>query len=376
MAAKQRIYRIGIVGSYGGLNLGDEAILQSIVQQIRASIKAEITIFSRDAEDTRQRHAVDTAVSTRHLSRNELVPLIEPLDLLILGGGGILFDVEARMFLREAIIAEELRVPFMVYAIGAGPLQDPAAQKAVRDCLDGAAIVTVREAAARQVLEEAGVRREIIVTADPALLMVPEPMPRGALPPEAVEWKGPVVGMSVREPGGAAPNVNIEVYHQLLANAADFMVDRYGAEIVFVPMERGVLDMQHSHAVVSRMLRPQRAAVLKGEYTPGQLMTLISRFSFGVGMRLHFMIFSALQHVPFVALPYAAKVGGFLDQLGIDSPPIELVNAGRLIAHIDRAWDRRRSLTRHTEHALPALQASARHTHELMLDLLRAQERG
>jgi polysaccharide pyruvyl transferase CsaB len=371
MASRQRVYRIGIVGSYGGLNLGDEAILQSIVQQIRASIRAHITIFSRDADDTRQRHAVDAAVSTRHLSRDELVRLIEPLDLLVLGGGGILFDVEARVFLREAIIANELRVPVMVYAIGAGPLHDPAVQAAVCECLDSAAIVTVREAAARQVLEAAGVRREIIVTADPALLLTPEPMPRGALPPEAVEWKGPVVGMSVREPGGAAPNLSENIYHQLLANAADFMVDRYGAEIVFVPMERGVLDMQHSHAVVASMLRPQRATVLKGEYTPGQLMALIGRFSFAVGMRLHFMIFSALQHVPFVALPYAAKVGGFLDQIGIGAPPIELVNAGRLIAHIDRSWDRRRSLTRRIERALPALQASARHTHELMLGLLR-----
>lgn len=374
MAGKQRVYHIGIVGSYGGLNLGDEAILQSIVQQIRASIQARITVFSRDAEDTRQRHAIDVAVSTRQLSRDELARFVEPLDLLLIGGGGILFDGEARLFLREAVIAHELHVPYMVYAIGAGPLQDPAAQEAVRDCLNGAAIITVREAAARQALEAAGVRREIVVTADPALLLRPEPMARTALPAEAVEWKRPVVGMSVREPGAAAPNLSEEVYHQLIANAADFMVDRYGAEIVFVPMERGVLDMQHSHAVVSRMLRPQRAAVLKGEYTPGQLMTLIGRFSFAVGMRLHFMIFSALQHVPFVALPYAAKVGGFLDQIGIGAPPIELVNAGRLIAHIDRSWDRRRSQVRHVEQALPALQAAARHTHELMLGLLRARE--
>jgi polysaccharide pyruvyl transferase CsaB len=371
MAAKQRVYRIGIVGSYGGLNLGDEAILQSMLQQIRASIKAEITVFSRDAADTRQRHAVAAAVATRQLSRDELVRLIEPLDLLIVGGGGILFDTEARMFLREATVARELGVPFMTYAIGAGPLHDPAVQEAVCDCLDDAAIVTVREAAARQALEAAGLRREIVVTADPALLLAPEPMPRGALPAEAVEWKRPVVGMSVREPGGAAPDISEDTYHQLLANAADFMVDRYGAEVVFVPMERGVLDMQHSHAVASRMLRPQRAAVLKGEYTPGQLMTIMDRFEFAVGMRLHFMIFAALQQVPFVALPYAAKVGGFLDQLGIESPPIELVNAGRLIAHIDRAWDRRRTLTRKIERALPAVQACARQSHDLMLGLLR-----
>jgi len=28
-------YRIGITGSYGGLNLGDEAILQSIIAELR-----------------------------------------------------------------------------------------------------------------------------------------------------------------------------------------------------------------------------------------------------------------------------------------------------------------------------------------------------
>lgn len=370
MAAKKRDYRIGIVGSYGGLSLGDEAILQSIVEQISVSLKAQITVFSRDAQDTHRRHAVDKTVLTRSLSRDELVPLIKPLDLLILGGGGILFDAEARVFLREARMAQELGVPVIVYAVGAGPLHDAATQEAVRDCLDRSALITVREPAARQALEEAGVRCEIIVTADPALLLQPEPLPRSALASEAIEWKGPVVGMSVREPSGAAPNLKEAVYHQLLANAADFMVDRYGAEIVFVPMERSNLDLQHSHAVVSRMLRPQRVTVLRGEYTPGQLMTIIGRFSFTVGMRLHFLIFSALQHVPFVALPYAAKVGGFLDQVGVRSPPIEQVNAGRLIAHIDRSWDRRRSLVRSIDRALPDLQNSARRTHELLLKLL------
>jgi len=86
MAGKQRVYHIGIVGSYGGLNLGDEAILQSIVQQIRASIKARITVFSRDAEDTRKRHAIDVAVSTRQLPRDELARLVEPL---LIGGANL-----------------------------------------------------------------------------------------------------------------------------------------------------------------------------------------------------------------------------------------------------------------------------------------------
>ena len=70
----KRNFRIGISGSYGGLNLGDEAILRGIIQQLRAALPVEITVFSRDAEDTRERHAVERVVPVRKLSRDEVLP--------------------------------------------------------------------------------------------------------------------------------------------------------------------------------------------------------------------------------------------------------------------------------------------------------------
>src|SRR3954466_3172784 len=163
-------YKVGITGSYGGLNLGDEAILQSIISQLRRDLTVEITVFSRDAEDTKRRHGVDHAVPVRKLSRAEVTPEIERLDLLILGGGGILYDADARTYLREVTIAREKGVPVMLYAIGAGPLGDPGAQQAVREALEHVDLITVRERGAHRVLEAAGVHREMTVTADPALL--------------------------------------------------------------------------------------------------------------------------------------------------------------------------------------------------------------
>jgi polysaccharide pyruvyl transferase WcaK-like protein len=91
----EQTFRIGISGSYGGMNLGDEAILQSIIAQLRASLSVEITVFSRNAEDTKQRHKVERVIQVRDLTRVEVRPEIQRLDLLILGGGGILFDTEA-----------------------------------------------------------------------------------------------------------------------------------------------------------------------------------------------------------------------------------------------------------------------------------------
>jgi polysaccharide pyruvyl transferase CsaB len=375
MPAGKDIYRVGITGSYGGLNLGDEAILQSIITQLRKDLpKVEITVFSRDAEDTKQRHGVERAVPVRKLSRAEVLPEVERLDLLILGGGGILYDADARTYLREVQLAREKRVPVFVYAVGAGPLTHAAAQAAVRESLGDAEVVTVREKSAHRVLEEAGVHREIVVTADPALLLKPEPLPRGILKHEGLEGSRRIIGMSVREPGVAAPDLDEKVYHALLANAADFMVDRWNASIVFVPMERSVLDTQHSHAVIAKMLRAQRATVLKGEYTSGQILSWMGKFDFALGMRLHFLIFAAIQGTPFAALPYAGKVSGFLEALGVPAPPLNLVNPGRLIAYLDDSWDRRRSIRSRIGESLPALQERARETHRLLLEVLTGEK--
>jgi polysaccharide pyruvyl transferase WcaK-like protein len=90
-------------------------------------------------------------------------------------------------------------------------------------------------------------------------------------------------------------------------------------------------------------------------------------------MRLHFLIFAALRATPFAALPYASKVEGLLDDLGIASPPLSAIGVGQLIARIDRAWDARQALREQIRTRLPALKARAAATNELLLQLLRRE---
>jgi polysaccharide pyruvyl transferase WcaK-like protein len=97
---------------------------------------------------------------------------------------------------------------------------------------------------------------------------------------------------------------------------------------------------------------------------------MMGRFQFAVGMRLHFLIFAALARTPFVALPYAGKVSGFLEDLKLPSPPLNLVSPGRLIAHLDESWDKRRSLKGQLEKHVPALQERARQTVKIAAQLL------
>jgi len=363
-------YRIGISGSYGGLNLGDEAILESIVRQLRASVPSEITVFTRDSEDTLRRHDVNRAVMIRQMTREEARGEVEKLDLLILGGGGILYDRDVELYLREVVLAHEADVPVVVYAISAGPLNDANNRKLIARQLNRAAAITVRDRQSLKLLEEAGVEKEIILTADPALLLTSDPIPADAMKRESLDAQHWLIGISVREPGPAAPDMDIDHYHALLANAADFMVARLDANVVFVPMERGKFDVQHSHAVVARMQYAQQATVLKGEYSSPQMLSLISHFQFCVGMRLHFLIFAAMQSVPIVALPYASKVQGFLEDLDIPTPPLRDVTTGGLIAYIDRAWDRQGEIRQRIVERLPVLQERARETNRIVVRVL------
>lgn len=363
--------RVGISGSYGGINLGDEAILHGIVGQLR-ELPVDITVFSRNPEDTLRRHGVARALECRTLTRDEAREEVARLDVLVLGGGGILFDAEVEAYLREVALAHEVGVPVFVYAVSAGPLIEPEARALVRDTLNGASVITVRDRQGKRLLEEVGVKKDVQVTADPALLFDEEPLPEDALPREGITAGRRLVGFSVREPGPAAPDLDVEHYHKLVADAADFMVDRYDADVVFVPLEPQSRDLQHSHAVVSQMLSPQHASVLKQPYTSGQVLTMMKRFEFAVGMRLHFLIFAARQRVPFVALPYASKVTGFIEDLDMVMPPLTKVDAGRLIAHIDRSWDFRGELRERIDGALDGLQARARETHQALVTLLEA----
>jgi polysaccharide pyruvyl transferase CsaB len=368
-AAGRRV-RIGISGSYGGMNLGDEAILEGILSQIRATVPADVTVFSRNPADTMAHHRVERAVSARALTRKEITPEIRGLDLFILGGGGLLYDRDAAEYLREVTIAHELGVPVLLYAISAGPLDTQAARRAVREALNATAptVVTVRDRLGYRLLEDVGVSTEIHLTADPAFLLEPQELPVTALESEGVDLDRRLVGFSVREPGPAAPDIRPDEYYALLANAADYIVERYGAEVVFVPMEK--TDVQHSHAVVAHMNNAERAEILRRKYSPRQILDLMGRFELAVGMRLHFLIFAALRGTPFAALPYASKVSGLLEDLEMDAPPLGDIGIGQLIARIDRSWDARADIRAAIARRRPVLRDRAAQTNQLLLSLL------
>jgi polysaccharide pyruvyl transferase CsaB len=360
---------IGISGSYGGLNVGDEAILTSIVNELGRSVPdVDVVVFSRDPRHTTEHHDVEKGIAVREATRDEVVREVAQLDLLLLGGGGILYDEEVHSYVREVQLAQERGIPTMAYAIGAGPLRGREERLVVRGVLNGMEVITVRDTETKRLLEEVGVAQPIEVTADPAVLLTAAPFTEEMLEREGVVKGRHLVGMSVREPGGAAPTLHQSPYHLTLANAADFIVERFDADVVFVPMERA--DVGHAHRVIAEMDEPARASVLAGRYGPRQVLGLMEHFELVVGMRLHFLIFAAISGVPLLALPYASKVLGLFEGLDLPAPSELQRSAGPLLAALDRLWDGRDELRGELRERVPKLQERARQTASIVERLL------
>ncbi|WP_431943861.1 polysaccharide pyruvyl transferase family protein [Micromonospora marina] len=367
---------IGVLGSYGGRNLGDEAILTGLLDDLRRhEPNARIIVFSRNPAHTALAHPEVEAVPWEGVSRVDSSPVLNQLDLLILGGGGILYDKEARRYLRVVRVAQERGLPLITYAVGVGPLTDTLDSGMVRETLAQAVEVTVRDQESRMVLEEAGLVNPITVTADPAFLLEPEEFPQQWLREEGVPAGSRLVGLSVREPGRAAERLDVDGYHRLLAQISDFLVHRIDAYVLFVPMERD--DIRHSHGVLSHMTAADRGRILHGDYRPAQILGLMRHFDLAVGMRLHFLIFSAMMGTPFLPLPYAGKVFDLAQRLGVPAlRGVEREVEGPLLAEVDRLWDERAARADETARRVAEVCEQARGTSQVtrsVLDSIRAR---
>ncbi|MET7969139.1 polysaccharide pyruvyl transferase family protein [Micromonospora sp. NPDC005305] len=361
---------IGVLGSYGGRNLGDEAILTGLLADLRQQEpNARIIVFSRNPAHTALEHPDVEAVPWEGVSRVDSAAILAELDLLVLGGGGILYDKEARRYLRVVRVAQERGLPLLTYAVGVGPLSEGVDTGMVRETLGQATEVTVRDQESRMVLEEAGLLNPITVTADPAFLLKPEEFPVSWLREEGVPAGKQLVGLSVREPGRAAERLDVDGYHRLLAQIGDFLVHRIDAYVLFVPMERD--DIRHSHGVMSHMIAAERGRILHNDYSPRQVLGLMKHFDLAVGMRLHFLIFAAMMGTPFLPLPYAGKVFDLAQRLGMPAlRGVEREVEGPLLAEVDRLWDEREARADETARRVAAVCEQAHATSQVTRGVL------
>ncbi len=368
---------LGIVGNYGHHNVGDEAILWALISQVRTQWPhSEIVIFSDDVGDTQGRFsdctclplippglnkAIRAAKAVAHIWRT-----LRTLDLLLVGGGGLFVDSYRRVPRKYAgliALARLAGTSVVCYQIGAGPITTFAGRQLFRVAAQMANAISVRDAESERALRGIGVRRDILVQADPALLLEPgatdnPPLQRdtgdrlrvGVAPvPYFAQglWYGTDADKSDR-------------YVAELAEFADNLLDRYHAVPVFLRFSRG--DDVTAQAIQERMRRATEAVVLPQEYDPRQLLTIVGQMDFFVGTRLHALIFATTMKVPCVAIAYQEKVRNYMQAVGQGDRvlDVESFSAQTLMQQFDTLYRDRAQVRGQLEHNVRLLQDQAR----------------
>lgn len=301
--AEKKKKKILLMGYYGFDNIGDEAVLEAIVCQLRRYVP-ECELWALSAKPAES----EAAYGIRCFDRWNPLQLLRALwgcDVFAAGGGSLLQDVTGargiKYYLGLMRIAKLLRKKLFFYAQGIGPIEDAKNRKLTARVLRKCDRLTVRDADAAQYMRELGIDGERIdVACDPVLAMSAEG-------PEAELPAGRKMGFAVRDCKG----LNADT----LARVADHFADK-GWEIVFLPFCSPV-DTAVSRLIAGQM---QQKSYIAAQIThPREMMKAISACDFVVGVRLHALVMAAACGVPFAALSYDPKIDGFCHML--DSEP-------------------------------------------------------
>ncbi|QTB27586.1 polysaccharide pyruvyl transferase CsaB [Lysinibacillus sphaericus] len=302
---------IVLSGYYGFDNVGDDAILLSIIQALKKwENDIEITVLSNNPTATEQTYGVK---AVNRWKMKEIHQLLKTADGLISGGGSLMQDqtgMKTIPYYAGVIqIAKWLKKPVFVYAQGMGPINHSLSKLIVRKTFNKVEQVTVRDKASQTLLTEIGVRKETKIVPDPVMGLNGGDFHCEWLDQESLTAES-YISVSVRDwPSTIA-------YKEKIAHSLDQLV-RQGEQIVFLPMH-GEHDLKTSQEVAALM--QEKSLIAPSDLSIEEKIAVIGQSQLLIGMRLHSLIFSAIYATPFIAISYDPKIDAFADI--VDQPVI------------------------------------------------------
>lgn len=358
--------KIVISGYYGFNNSGDDALLLSIIEDIKSiDENAEITVLSNSPEQTRKNYGVG-AVNRYNIIM--LAAKISRCDLLISGGGTLIQDATSTKsliyYLSVIRMAKLFRRKIMLYANGIGPLKSFKNIEKTKRVLNEVDLITLRDENSQKELEQIGVTKpEIHLTADPAFLLEPDLSGKEILANYGIPLDKPLLCVSVRK-----WKTNPENFEKIMADFCDYAYEKYGLFSVFVPMQQKV-DYALAAGIKNKM--KNRSVVIGANYQVSSLLSLMQEMKLCVGMRLHTLIYSASCNVPVLGIVYDPKINGFLEYMGEDKyVKVEEISQEKLCGLLDDVCADYDSIKSHLKFNMRLLRSKARENRELMEKLL------
>lgn len=291
--------RVAIGGYFGCGNLGDDAILQGILHELkRTHPHVGVTVLSGSPQKERQ------GLRVKSVPRKNPIALSAAMlrsDLFLLGGGSLLQNRTGNLslfyYLGLLQLSHLLGRPSALYACGIGPLLGDRAKHRVTKTLFTTRNVNLRDEESWRLLREMQLSKTLLTVGADAALLLPPPEPfRTLFLKHAFSLPSgkPILGIILR-----APNKALQPKFGILLAALQAFCRKHQARPLFL-----VFDRKRDYAVVQKILsaNPDLQAKCAIPQSPSDALSLLSLCRVTLSMRLHGAILSAHVGTPCVAV--------------------------------------------------------------------------
>lgn len=351
--------RILIMGYYGFGNQGDEAILAATLKQLKERFPRFIPVllYPRGKEPP---------PNVEVIIRDELWSLLKGIKRCqaLLGGGGSLFqDVTSKKsllyYLGVMLLALLMRRKVFLLGQGMGPIHSGWGRFLLPRILNYSSFVGLRDELSLNLLRQLGVQeKKLHLGADLALIL--DPVERGQarqlLQGEGFPLQKKGFALSFR-PG------SLEHYYPILLPFIQAFAREKNLIPVFFPLFPGE-DLSLSERLMGSV---NTGILIRGTYTPQEVMGMMGEMDLVLGVRLHALIFAARSGIPLVGIPYDPKVRGFLRLCGLEEATILPGDDGeqfyQVLSSIYQDWEEKKGFV---EKRVKALQSRVYQIWELL----------
>ncbi|GAB1309298.1 hypothetical protein KH5_19810 [Urechidicola sp. KH5] len=319
----KNVKRVFIFGWYGTETVGDKAILGGIINHYKEHISSEIEfVIGSIYPFVTERTCLELNIEARVVSTSnfDLIKYAKSSDIIVMGGGPLMDLEHLYIPLIGFKIAKKYKKKTVVFGCGLGPLKFDIYRNAVKEILDLADEVILRDENSIEFAKKIGINRTIKNYGDPAMRYVLANYDKIEIDKENVlscflrDWTFEYFDRSKEEFELVKERFELGLAELIKSQASKLKVDR----IEFHHMHNFVIgndDRDFSRYFINRFFENDpRVSFNKKLSTVENICTSMKKSRMNICMRFHSVLFADTLNTNFIAIDYTlgGKIHGYL----------------------------------------------------------------
>ena len=258
----------------------------------------------------------------------------------------------------EVLLAKSLGKHVVLFPNSVGPFRTSVGKSLTKLALNNCDFVLIREQISYGIVKTLGIRSNVILTADTALLF------KSSAEYPDVNFSGFKIGVSPGIYGNSLSETEVDRYIIAHAQVLDDCIEKYGTKISFLP--HFVMGFSHDDLHMCRRIYAQMTnkddVEIIFEPSVVKFKAILDEMDMVISSKMHPAILASTGYVPIVCIVYDHKQTGFFQRLGMTDCTLDVRNVSYegLSSITDHVWNKREKLSASLKKQIPLLQAEIR----------------